>query len=155
MVLCVCLSHSPQLLWWGPSRSPSSHTTSLCGRCAAAGHCAPSPWPQSPPSVYTQSERGERARTHTRQKMALTQTEYQLCLIHSTKERETNPDAYKKSLYALRRTIKQAKRQYRMKIKSYYTGSDAHRRQGLQTIMDLQKGNPNSSCPVTRAYQTS
>ena len=41
------------------------------------------------------------------------------------KERETNPDAYKKSHYALRRTIKQSKRQYRIKIESYYTGSDA------------------------------
>jgi hypothetical protein len=72
--------------------------------------------------------------------MALTQTEYQLCLIHSTKEWETNPDAYKKSRYALRRTIKQAKHQYRIKIKSYYTGSDAHRmRQGLQTIMDYKR----------------
>ena len=32
------------------------------------------------------------------------------------KERDTNPDAYKKSRYALRRTIKQEKRQYRIKI---------------------------------------
>jgi hypothetical protein len=32
------------------------------------------------------------------------------------KELQSNPDAYKKSLYALRRTIKQAKRQYRIKI---------------------------------------
>ena len=43
------------------------------------------------------------------------------------KERNTYPDAYKKSCYALRRTIKQAKRQYRMKFESYYTGSDAPR----------------------------
>jgi hypothetical protein len=34
------------------------------------------------------------------------------------KERDTNLDAYKKSRYALRRTIKQAKRQYRIKIVS-------------------------------------
>ena len=48
------------------------------------------------------------------------------------KEQDTNPDAYKKSRYALRRTIKQAKRQYRIKNESYYTGSDAHRMlQGL------------------------
>ena len=32
------------------------------------------------------------------------------------KERETNLDASKKSRYALRRTVKQAKRQYRIKI---------------------------------------
>jgi hypothetical protein len=31
-------------------------------------------------------------------------------------ERDSNPEAYKKSCYALRRTIKQAKRQYRTKI---------------------------------------
>ena len=38
------------------------------------------------------------------------------------KEQDTNPDAYKKSRYALRQTIKQAKHQYRTKIESYYTG---------------------------------
>ena len=43
------------------------------------------------------------------------------------KERETDPDTYKKSRFALRRTIKEAKRQYRIKIESYYTGSDARR----------------------------
>ena len=43
------------------------------------------------------------------------------------KERETNPDAYKKSCYALRPTIKQPKRQYRINIESYYTGSDTRR----------------------------
>ena len=32
------------------------------------------------------------------------------------KVRDFNPEAYKKSCYALRRTIKQAKRQYRAKI---------------------------------------
>ena len=32
------------------------------------------------------------------------------------KERGTNPEAYKKSRYALRRTIKQAKRQYKTEI---------------------------------------
>jgi hypothetical protein len=53
------------------------------------------------------------------------------------KERDTNPEAYKKSHYALRRTIKQSKRQYRIKIESYYTGSDARRMgKGLQTITD-------------------
>jgi hypothetical protein len=51
------------------------------------------------------------------------------------KERYTNPDPYKTSHYALRRTNKQAKRQYRTKIESYYTGSDARQMwQGLQTI---------------------
>jgi hypothetical protein len=53
------------------------------------------------------------------------------------KERDSNPEAYKKSQYALRRTIKQAKHQYRTKIELYYTGSDARRMwQGLQTITD-------------------
>ena len=53
------------------------------------------------------------------------------------KERDSNPEASKKSRNALRRTIKQAKRQYRTKIESYYTGSDARRMwQGLQTITD-------------------
>ena len=37
------------------------------------------------------------------------------------KERVTDLGAYKKSRYALRRTIKQAKCQYRIKIESYYT----------------------------------
>ena len=43
------------------------------------------------------------------------------------KEQDSKPEAYKKSHYALRRTIKQAKRQYRTKIESYYTGSDTRR----------------------------
>ena len=37
------------------------------------------------------------------------------------KERDTSTESYKKSRYALRRTIKH---QYRIKIESYYTGSD-------------------------------
>ena len=50
----------------------------------------------------------------------------------SFKVRDYNPEAYKKSRYALRRTIKQAKCQHRTKIESYYTGSDASRMwQGL------------------------
>jgi hypothetical protein len=53
------------------------------------------------------------------------------------KERDSNAEANKKSRYALRRTIKQANHQYRTKIESYYTGSDACRMwQGLQTIRD-------------------
>ena len=54
--------------------------------------------------------------------------------VAAFKERDTNPDAYEISRYDLWRGIKRAKRQYRTKIKSYYTGSDAHRMwQGLQT----------------------
>ena len=61
--------------------------------------------------------------------------------------RDSNPEAYKKSCYALRRTIKQAKRQYRAKIESYYTGSDARLMwQGLQTITDY-KGKLSSELP--------
>jgi hypothetical protein len=41
------------------------------------------------------------------------------------KEWDTYLDAYKKSRYALKQTIKQAKSQYRTKIESYYTGSEA------------------------------
>jgi hypothetical protein len=63
------------------------------------------------------------------------------------KKRETNPNAYKKSRYALRPTIKQVKRQYRIKIESYYTGSDARRMcQGLKTITD-QKRKPRRELP--------
>jgi hypothetical protein len=55
------------------------------------------------------------------------------------KKRDINPDTYKKSHYALRRTIKQVKCQYRTKIESYYTGSDACRMwQGLKNIMDYK-----------------
>jgi hypothetical protein len=61
------------------------------------------------------------------------------------KEWDTNPDTYKKSSYAL---IKQAKRKYRTKIESYYTGSDARRMwQGLQTITDY-KGKPRRELPT-------
>ena len=63
------------------------------------------------------------------------------------KVRDSNPEAYKKSCYALRRTIKQAKRQYRAKIESYYTGSDARLMwQGLQTITDY-KGKHSRELP--------
>ena len=63
------------------------------------------------------------------------------------KEQETNPDAYKKSHYAFRRTIKQAKCQYKIKIESYYTGYDACRMwQGLKTITDY-KGKPRRELP--------
>ena len=63
------------------------------------------------------------------------------------KERDSNPDAYKKSRYALRPTIKQAKRQYRTKVESYYTGSDTRWIwQGLQTITDY-KGKQGRKLP--------
>jgi hypothetical protein len=71
------------------------------------------------------------------------------------KKWDSNLEAYKKSRYVLRQTIKQAKHQYRTKIELYYTGSDTCRMwQGLQTIR-LQKGSTAKSCPETRAYQTS
>ena len=58
------------------------------------------------------------------------------------KERETNPEAYRKFRYALRRTIKQAMHQYRIEIASYYTGSDTRRMwQGMKNIIDY-KGKP-------------
>ena len=64
------------------------------------------------------------------------------------KEWDTNPDAYMKSRYALRRTIKQAESQYRIKIESYYTGSAARRMwQGLKTITDY-KGKPRCVLPI-------
>jgi hypothetical protein len=63
------------------------------------------------------------------------------------KVRDSNPKAYKKSRYALRRTIKQTKRQYRAKIESYYTVSDARRMwQGLRTITDY-KGEHSCELP--------
>ena len=63
------------------------------------------------------------------------------------KERDSNLEPYKISCYALRRTIKQAKHQYRTKIELYYTGSDARRMwQGLQTITDY-KGKHSRKLP--------
>jgi hypothetical protein len=63
------------------------------------------------------------------------------------KEQDTNPYAYKKSGYALRLTIKQAKHQYRIKIESYYTGSEARQMwQGWKTITDY-KGKPRRELP--------
>jgi hypothetical protein len=65
----------------------------------------------------------------------------------AVKERDANPDAYKKSRYDLRRAIKQAKRQYRTKIEPYYASSDALRLwQGWQTIMDY-KEKPSHELP--------
>ena len=63
------------------------------------------------------------------------------------KEQDTNLEAYKTSHYALRRTIKQAKSQYRIKIECHYTGSDAcWMWQGLKTITDY-KGKPSRELP--------
>jgi hypothetical protein len=63
------------------------------------------------------------------------------------KERDSNPEAYKKSCSALRRSIKQAERQYRTKIESYYTGSNAFRMwQGLHTI-PVYKGKHSRELP--------
>ncbi|KAM9404055.1 uncharacterized protein ACWYII_028103 [Salvelinus alpinus] len=63
------------------------------------------------------------------------------------KEKDSNPEAYQKSRYSRRRTIKQAKRQYWTKIESYYTGSDACRMwQGMQTITDY-KGKHSRELP--------
>jgi hypothetical protein len=48
------------------------------------------------------------------------------------KVQDSKPEAYKKSCYALQRTIKQANHQYRTKIESYFPGSNAHQMwQGL------------------------
>ncbi|CDQ96543.1 unnamed protein product [Oncorhynchus mykiss] len=56
-------------------------------------------------------------------------------------------EVYEKSRYALRRTIKQAKRQCRTKIESYYTVSDIRRMwQGLKTTTDY-KGKPSCELP--------
>ena len=60
---------------------------------------------------------------------------------------DSNPEAYTKSCYALRRTIKQAKRHYRAKIESYYTSHDTLLVwQGLQTITDY-KGKHSRELP--------
>ena len=78
--------------------------------------------------------------------------------VATFKERDSNPEAYKKSRYALRRTIKHANRQNRTKIKSYYTVSDARRMwQGLQTITDYkgkhsQELSSDTSLPDERNY---
>ena len=69
------------------------------------------------------------------------------------KERDCNPDAYKKSCQALSRTIKQAKSKYMTKIESYYTGSDPCQMwQGLQTIMEY-KGKPSRELPRDTSLQ--
>ena len=71
------------------------------------------------------------------------------------KVRDSNPEAYKKSCYALQRTIKQAKRQYRAKIESYYTGSDARLMWQACKLLQTTKGSTAAICLVTRAYQMS
>jgi hypothetical protein len=66
---------------------------------------------------------------------------------------DSNPEAYKKSCYALRRTVKQAKRQYRAKTESFYTISNA--RLVWQDLQTITEGSTAESCSVTRAYQMS
>jgi hypothetical protein len=68
-------------------------------------------------------------------------------------ERDFIPEAYKKSRYALQQTIKQAKHQYRTKIKSHYTGTEARRMwQGLQTITDYKGMHSDMSLPDELNY---
>jgi hypothetical protein len=71
------------------------------------------------------------------------------------KERDTNPDTSKKSRYALRRTIKEAKRQYRTKIESITPAMTLVGCVRACKLLGTIKGNPAVSYPVTRAYQTS
>ena len=68
-----------------------------------------------------------------------------LCLLDGSSEgiaghSRIHTSAYKKSCYALKRTIKQAKHQCRTKIESYYTGSDTHLMwQGVVDYYGLQR----------------
>ena len=62
------------------------------------------------------------------------------------KERDSNPEAYKKSRYALRRTIKQAKHQYRTKIEPTPMLVECGR---ACKLLQNTKGSPAESCPVT------
>ena len=49
-------------------------------------------------------------------------------------------EGYKKARYDLRRSIREAKRQYRVKLEGYYTTPDPRRMwQGLQHITDYQQ----------------
>ena len=51
-----------------------------------------------------------------------------------------NAEDYKRARYDLRRSIKEAKRQYRLKLKGYYSTADSRRmRQGLPLITDYQQ----------------
>ena len=82
-------------------------------------------------------------RTYPNQKPWITSN---LCIELKTRaaafKGDTNPNAYKKTRYALRQTITQAKRQYRIKIESYYIGSDGRWMwQDLKNITDY-KGKP-------------
>jgi hypothetical protein len=62
------------------------------------------------------------------------------------KERNTNPDTYKKSCFISDKPS-EAKHQYKTKIESYYTGSDARRMwQGLQNVTNY-KGKPSCDLP--------
>jgi hypothetical protein len=70
-------------------------------------------------------------RTYPNQKPWITGSTELKARAATFKEWDFNQEAYKKSRNAHRRTVKQAKRQYRTKIESYYTGSDARQmRQG-------------------------
>ena len=73
-----------------------------------------------------------------------------ICVILKTFGHDLTVDAtstYKKFLYELCRATKHAKRQYRNKVKSYYTDSDACRMwQGLHSIIDY-KGGPSRELP--------
>ena len=64
-------------------------------------------------------------------------------------------EAYKKSHYALRRTIKQATRQYRAKCNHTTPAPTLVGCGRARKLLQATKGSTATSCPVTRAYQMS
>ena len=73
------------------------------------------------------------------------------------KEWEPNPDAYKKSRFALRRTIKQAKRQYRIKSESdvskHINRSTFTKPLGQMDNQDVTSKHARTNCQVSSHFQ--
>ena len=94
-------------------------------------------------------------RTYPNQKLCITGSIHTELKARAAtfKEGDSNPEAYKKSRYALRRTMKQANCQCRTKIESpalTLVGRDR-----ACKLLQTTKGSTAESCPVTQAYRTS
>ncbi|KAI4899059.1 hypothetical protein NFI96_009056 [Prochilodus magdalenae] len=82
----------------------------------------------------------KRCRTYPKQKLWINCNVRSMLHARSTAFLSGNAEDYKRARYDLRRSIRQAKRQYRVKLEGCYTSADSRRMwQGLRHITDYQQ----------------
>ncbi|KAI4904828.1 hypothetical protein NFI96_006812 [Prochilodus magdalenae] len=93
----------------------------------------------------------KRCRTYPNQKPWINSDVWSMLHARSTAFLSGNAEDYKRARYDLRRSIRQTKRQYRVKLEGCYTSADSRRmQQGLRHITDYQQ----RSREVTTSHTT-